>query len=138
MFLMAASLSLTAGGLIVCYLLRGVAIEPGKTLNAVLLNRLAADLFIGGPVFTVVTLISEGTLLVVAAQAGFLDGPRVLANMAVDNWAPRRFSSLSERLTTQNGYMLMGAASLAVLIYARGDVRRQSSFVGGRAVVRSA
>ncbi len=124
MVLMAASLSFTAGGLIVCYLLRGVQIEPGRTLNAVLLNRLSGDLFFGGVLFTVITLLSEGALLVVGAQAGFLDGPRVLANMAVDNWAPRRFASLSERLTTQNGYMLMGAASLAVLVYARGDVRR--------------
>jgi hypothetical protein len=59
---------------------------------------------------------------VVAAQAGFLDGPRVLANMAVDSWAPRRFAALSDRLTTQNGIVLMGAASLAALLYTRGDV----------------
>jgi amino acid transporter len=124
MVYMAASLSFTAGGLIVCYLLRQVQVQSGRTLNAVLLNSLSGDLFIGGAVFTVVTLIAEGMLLVVGAQTGFLDGPRVLADMAVDNWVPRRFASLSERLTSQNGYMVMGAASLAVLLYARGDVRR--------------
>jgi len=59
---------------------------------------------------------------VVAAQAGFLDGPRVLANMAVDSWMPRRFAALSDRLTTQNGILLMGAASLAALLYTRGNV----------------
>jgi hypothetical protein len=34
--------------------------------------------------FVIVSLVSEAALLFVAAQAGFLDGPRVLANMAVD------------------------------------------------------
>jgi hypothetical protein len=71
----------------------------------------------------IVTLISEGALLVVAAQAGFVDGPRVLANMSLDGYAPRRFASLSERLTTQDGIMLMGAAALAALLYTNGNVR---------------
>ena len=65
---------------------------------------------------------SEGALLVVAAQAGFLDGPRVLANMANDSWVPRRFGALSDRLTTSNGIILMGAASLAALLYTHGNV----------------
>ena len=42
-------------------------------------------------------------LLFVAAQAGFVDGPRVMANMAVDSWLPHRFAALSERLSMQNG-----------------------------------
>ena len=65
---------------------------------------------------------SEGILLVVAAQAGFIDGPRVLANMAVDSWVPHRFAALSDRLTTHNGIVLMGATSLAALLYTKGDV----------------
>ena len=51
----------------------------------------------------------EGALLFVAAQTGFIDGPRVMANMAVDSWLPHRFAALSDRLTTQNGVLLMGA-----------------------------
>jgi amino acid transporter len=70
----------------------------------------------------VITLFSEGALLFVGAQAGFIDGPRVLANMAVDSWVPRRFADLSDRLTTQNGILLMGMASLAALLYTRGLV----------------
>jgi K+ transporter len=61
-------------------------------------------------------------LLFVAAQAGFLDGPRVLANMAIDSWVPHRFYQLSDRLVTKNGIMLMGGAALAVLMYTRGEV----------------
>jgi amino acid transporter len=123
MMYMATSLSLTAGGLLVCYLLWHVEYQHGKTMNAVLAER-----FIGNmpfhKLFVVLTLFSEGALLVVAAQAGFIDGPRVLANMAVDSWMPRRFSALSDRLTTANGVMLMGFASLAALVYTGGDVRR--------------
>src|SRR5581483_5788207 len=47
---------------------------------------------------------------------------RVLANMAVDSWVPHSFSRLSDRLVTQNGIYLMGAAALATLFYTRGDI----------------
>jgi len=42
--------------------------------------------------------------------------------MAVDSWVPHRFAALSERLTTQNGILLMGVAALAGLAYTAGDV----------------
>jgi amino acid transporter len=121
MLYMATSLAFTAAGLLVCYLLWDVSPVPGKTLNAVLVEKMTARLPFG-TAMAVVTLFSEGILLVVAAQAGFLDGPRVLANMAVDSWMPRRFAALSDRLTTQNGIVLMGASSLAALLYTGGDV----------------
>ncbi len=122
MLYMAVSLAFTASGLLLCYLLWSISHVPGKTMNAVLVERLAGGLP-GGAVLVAVTLLSEGALLVVAAQAGFIDGPRVLANMATDSWMPRRFATLSERLTTQNGIVLMGSTALAALIYTQGDVR---------------
>lgn len=122
MLYMAASLSFTAAGLMVCYLLWGVEPLSGKTLNAVLVEKVAGSWGLG-PTFSIATLLSEGALLVVAAQTGFLDGPRVLANMAVDSWVPHRFAALSERLTTRNGILLMGTLSLAALVYTHGDVR---------------
>jgi hypothetical protein len=42
--------------------------------------------------------------------------------MAVDSWVPRQFAALSERLTTMNGIVLMGLASVAVVVYTRGDI----------------
>jgi hypothetical protein len=60
--------------------------------------------------------------LFVAAQAGFIDGPRVMANMAVDSFLPHRFAQLSDRLTMQNGVLLMGGASLLALFYTGGNV----------------
>jgi amino acid transporter len=123
---MAASLALTAGGILVCYLLFHVAPEEGKTMNAVLLERFAAGWAPGGVAigraFVVVTLLAEAALLVVAAQAGFIDGPRVMANMAHDSWLPHRFGQLSDRLTMRDGVLLMSGASLATLLWTRGDV----------------
>ena len=78
--------------------------------------------FRAGAMLVVITLVSAGCLLFVAAQTGFLDGPRILANMATDSWAPRRFAQLSDRLVTNNGIWLMGLAAFATLIYTRGSV----------------
>ena len=119
---MAWSLAFTATGILVCYLLWDVQPVAGKTLNAVLLERAGEHLPFGGA-FVFVALISEGALLVVAAQAGFMGGPRVLANMAVDSWVPHRFATLSDRLTIHNGIGLMAAAALVALLYTGGDVR---------------
>ena len=126
MFLMAVSLSLTAGGITLAYLLVHVSPVTGQTMNAVLADRFAGAFHLGGlPLgrwFVWLTLVSEALLLFVAAQAGFLDGPRVMANMAVDSWAPHRFAQLSDRLTMQNGVLLMGGSSLVALLYTHGDI----------------
>jgi len=126
MALMAVSLSFTAGGITLAYLLLHVTPVAGQTMNAVLADRFAGGFHLGGlPVgrwFVWITLASEALLLFVAAQAGFLDGPRVMANMAVDSWAPHRFAQLSDRLTMQNGVLLMGGSSVLALVYTRGDI----------------
>jgi amino acid transporter len=127
MMYMAISLAITAGGIMVCYLLYHVTPIAGKTMNAVLLDRFAGSWTLGGFsigwMFVVVTLASEAALLFVAAQAGFIDGPRVMANMAVDSWLPRRFASLSDRLTMQNGVILIAASAIGILIVTGGETR---------------
>src|SRR4051795_9023326 len=80
MLLMAASLAFTAGGIIFGYLLTDSHPVFGKTMNAVLLQNVFGGWKWGGWLI-VFTLITEGALLIVAAQAGFLDGPRILSNM---------------------------------------------------------
>jgi len=122
MLYLSTSLAFTAGGILVCYLLLNVMPVAGKTLNAVL----ASTLYNGwgfGPLLALITIFSEGALLLVGAQAGFMDGPRVMANMAVDYWFPHRFASLSDRFTIQNGVLLMGGASIMLLLYARGSIQ---------------
>jgi amino acid transporter len=126
MIYMALSLALTAGGLMVAYLLLNIQHVEGKTLNQVLTESLVSELGLGGSTwgsaFVWLTMITEGALLIVAAQAGFIDGPRVLANMAQDSYAPHWFANLSERLTTHNGIILMGTAAFGALAYSHGNV----------------
>lgn len=123
---MAYSLALTAGGLVVAYLLLDIHKSGSKTLNLVLtetfLQEIGLDAHWLGDGFLWATLLSEAALLVVAAQAGFIGGPRLLANMAQDSWMPRWFANLSERLATHNGILLMGVAALVALVYTHGDV----------------
>jgi len=127
MLYMATSLAFTASGILLCYLLDQVKHEPGKTLNASLFSGIFAGFFGAESSTTaslvVLILITEAALLVVAAQAGFLDGPRVLSNMSLDSWVPHRLSHLSDQLVTRNGVWFMGLASLAFLLYSHGDVR---------------
>lgn len=123
---MAVSLALTASGILVAYLLLQTRPVDGKTMNAVLAEQAFGTWQLAGlPVgywLVLITLISEGLLLFVAAQAGFIDGPRVMANMAVDSFFPHRFAALSEQLSMQNGVLLMGGAALAMLFYTRGNI----------------
>jgi len=126
MALMATSLAFTAGGIMFGYLLTHSEPAPGKTMNAVLLANLFGRFTWGGlpagSAFVIASLSAEAALLFVAAQAGFLDGPRVLANMAIDSWMPHRFSQLSDRLVAKNGVFVMGIAAAAALLYTRGDI----------------
>jgi len=110
MALMAVSLAVTAGGLILAYLLVHATPAPGRTMNAVLASRFAGGWGGIGAAFVLVTLLSEALLLIVAGQTGFIDGPRVMANMAVDSYLPHRFSQLSDRLTMSYGVLLIGGA----------------------------
>jgi hypothetical protein len=123
MLLMVISLSFMVLGLMICYMLFNVRLDTHKTLNAVLLDNLTAGWghFWSGS-FVLITLISEAALLFVAAQTGFIDGPRIMANMAIDHWFPKRFASLSDRLVTMNGVLLMGIGSIVLLVISKGSV----------------
>ncbi len=125
MLYMAVSLAVTAGGILICYLLYHVVPEEGKTMNASLLERFAGSWELGGipagKIFVIIALASEAAILFVAAQAGFIDGPRVMSNMAIDSWLPHRFSSLSNRLTMQNGVALISGAAILTLFLTNGN-----------------
>lgn len=123
MLLLSVSLAIAAFGLIISYYLLDIQFQPNKTLNASLTEGIVAgwEPWIGRS-FLLMTLISEAALLFVAAQTGFLDGPRVMANMATDNWLPKRFMLLSDRLVSQNGILIMGGAAFLFLYFSKGQV----------------
>lgn len=123
MLYMGASLGLTVGGLMLAYVLFHVQPQAGQTLNATLLQNITASWPGGfGKTFVTVAMLSAMSLLFIAAQAGFIDGPRVLANMALDRWFPSRFATLSDRFVAQNGVLLMAGAALIVLFISHGSV----------------
>ncbi len=125
MFYMAVSLSFTAGGIILLYLLWNVQPVEGETLNAVTFRAILQDA-IGNPTIESPTLwlilALEGGLLFVAANTGYLGGPAVLANMAADSWVPHQYRYLSSRLVTQRGIVLMGMAAVGILLVTMGSV----------------
>jgi amino acid transporter len=128
MMYMASSLAFMAGGLMLAYLLLKLTLPPGGTpsmMNLQLTKSFVTEVGLPGwlgTAFLLITILSEGALLVVAAQAGFIDGPRVLANMAHDSFVPHWFGSLSERLATHNGILLIGIAALGALWATGGNV----------------
>ncbi len=120
---MAASLSVIVMGLMLAFLIYRVEPQTGKTLNAVLFERVTAGWRENaGSWFVIVALASEALLLFIGAQTGFLDGPRVIANMAMDRWFPTRFAVLSDRLVAKNGILLMGIAAMIVMFLTRGAI----------------
>ncbi|MDQ8039838.1 MAG: APC family permease [Rickettsiella sp.] len=121
MFYMALSLSFTAGGIILLYLLWHAQPVYGQTLNAVVFHKILGDSHAGHIMLTI-TLLLEAGLLLVGGNTGFLAGPSVLANMSVDSWLPNRFRHLSSRLVTQNGVIVFGLAALIILWLSDGRV----------------
>jgi amino acid transporter len=126
MFYMALSLAFTAAGIIILYLLWDARHVDGRTLNAVTFEAIIASFGWQTPWLNAATLVTvlafEAGLLLVAANTGFLGGPAVLANMAIDSWMPHQFRNLSSRLVTQNGVILMAIAAVAVLLITTGNV----------------
>jgi len=116
---------LHGGGIILGYVLNGVTPVHGKTLNAVLFGDLVNSLWQGksAELFAAFVLFTEAVLLFVAAQTGFLGGPQVLSNMAVDSFMPHRFAHLSERLVTKYGVYFMGGMAFLMLFITGGSVR---------------
>jgi amino acid transporter len=119
---MAISLSVLVLGLLVAYAFYEVRPVEGKTLNAVLFQAICSSWGQWGMAIVILLLLSEAFILFIAAQTGFLGGPRVLANMALDKWFPVRFALLSDRLVTQNGLLMMGLVSLIMMLISRGSV----------------
>lgn len=123
MVYMSVSLAFTVLGLMLAYVIYDVTPQAGKTLNAVLFETVSSQWGDGGRAFVYLSLLSEAFILFVAAQSGFLGGPRVLANMAIDRWFPTKFAALSDRLVTQKGVLLMGFAAFITILGTNASVK---------------
>lgn len=121
MLFMAISLSLVAAGILFLYMLWHVTPVHGQTLNAVVFKQILYD-SPHSAWLVPVTLIFEFGLLFVGANTGFMGGPAVLANMAMNKWVPTKFANLSSQLVNQNGIILFGFAAILLLVVCKGHV----------------
>ncbi len=121
MFYIALSLGIIAGGIILLYGLWNVSPVVGQTLNAVVFRETLQSLPYAH-IFLTIVMGLETCVLFVGGNTGFLGGPAVLANMAIDGWVPRRFRTLSSRLVVQNGVLLFGLAAVVIVLMTQGSV----------------
>lgn len=126
MLYLALSLALMAAGLIVLYLIWDVKHVEGMTLNATTFQMILAQIFPDNAalahIILTATMFFAAALLFIAANAGYLSGPAIMANMARDDWLPHQFTQLSSRLVTGNGMILMCIAAVLVLLFTHGEV----------------
>jgi len=97
---------------------------PGKTLNAVLFERVVGDLWSGstGKVVLAIVLGSETALLFVAAQTGIIDGPQVLSNMALD-YSLRGASPISRSASSGNTAWFHGRHGAPDALHSGGSIQ---------------
>ena len=130
MIYMASSLSFVVGGLAarVSALSRRRRSKAKRSTPCCLEKSPPPGRRLASKSFVIAAMASSGALLFIAAQTGFFGGPRVLANMAVDRWMPTRFATLSDRLVTQNGVLLMGVRGAAAAVFhgGRGQFARRA------------
>lgn len=111
-------------GVILLYLLWHVQPVSHQTLNAVtfgaIINSTATQPS-DRPRTSGSSAVAGGRIAVCRRQYGFLGGPTVLANMAVDSWIPRQFRNLRAAGHPKR-HFLMGAGALGILTWTHGDV----------------
>jgi hypothetical protein len=126
MALIAISLAVLAGGIMLLYTVWLPQMVEGRTLNAVVFDATLLKLFPDQELIRQIILgaamVFAATLLLVAASSGFLGGPAVLAWMAIDKWAPHSFAHLSNKLVAQNGVLAMGVSASLLLLFTGGQV----------------
>ncbi len=126
MALIAVSLGVLAGGIMLLYTVWLPTMVDGRTLNAVVFDATLLQLFpdqeLVRQIIIGAAMVFAASLLLVAASSGFLGGPAVLAWMAIDKWAPHSFAHLSNKLVAQNGVLTMGVAAGLLLLFTGGQV----------------
>jgi amino acid transporter len=94
----------------------GVVAGPQETI----LSALARNLLGRGPFYYMIQ-ISTLLILSVAANTSFADFPRVGAILARDNFLPRQFTMLGDRLVFANGIVVLAVATGGLIILFQGD-----------------
>ena len=94
----------------------GVVSAPQETILSALARRLLGT----GPAYFT---IQFGTMLIlaVAANTSFAGFPRLAAILAKDEFLPRQFKNLGDRLVFANGILFLAAGTAILIVLFRGD-----------------
>ena len=87
-----------------------------------LISILAENIFNGRNVLFFLIQGFTMLILVLAANTGFADFPRLCYFLAKDKFLPRQFTHLGERLVFSNGIILLGLVSSLLIIIFKGNV----------------
>ena len=77
--------------------------------------QIAHAVFHGGAGFYLVQIFTT-LILVLAANTSFQGFPRLLAILAQDNFVPRQFRNLGDRLVFSNGIVVLAGASIVLIV----------------------
>ncbi|MFL5303406.1 MAG: APC family permease [Anaeromyxobacteraceae bacterium] len=115
MLLVAGIPAVIIGVILTAFVLYDVRPEADQPMNAILFERVSR-LFgdgLASRLAVTIPLASEAALLVMAAQTGFVDGPRILGALATDRFLPRRLGRLNGRLAPAPGILVVSAMALS-------------------------
>ncbi|HET6399057.1 MAG TPA: amino acid permease, partial [Candidatus Thermoplasmatota archaeon] len=122
--LVAVSLSALAAALILAYAVSGAAAQHGSTLNASLWVAATAGWTpVAATAFVAAALLSEALLLLLAANTGFADGPRVIASMAADRFWPAKYSVLTDPQVAARRVLILGTAAGVAVVASGASLR---------------
>ncbi|WP_129673286.1 APC family permease [Candidatus Chloroploca sp. Khr17] len=101
----------------ITYLANLYGVTPNSVTNETVLSQLARGVFGIGPIY-VLLQVATALILVLAANTGYADFPRLAFFLARDRFLPRQLANRGERLVFSNGIVVLGvAAALLVIIF---------------------
>jgi amino acid transporter len=86
------------------------------------LAQLAEQVYGGRNIFFFVTQFATFGILILAANTGYADFPRLSSIIAKDNYMPRQFMNRGDRLVFSNGVIFLGLAASALVVIFGGIV----------------
>ncbi|MHB8571940.1 MAG: APC family permease [Candidatus Dormibacteria bacterium] len=123
-----ARTTLTAMSLLLGSMLLGVTLlahafhlVPDPTGTPTVLSQLGVVAFGDGSAGYLFLQATTALILALAANTAFSDFPRLLYFLARDNYAPRQFQNLGDRLAFSNGIVVLGIAAAVAYIALGGD-----------------
>ena len=98
-----------------------IEVQPSETKTVV--AQIADAVFSGGPMFYIVQ-VATALILILAANTSFAGLPALASVMARDRFAPRLFAFRGDRLGFTNGIIVLGVASVGLLVLYGADTHR--------------